>query len=91
MAEVKGRFWLSEKEQEALDNGLSPIEFMIDTFRDEALAHDIRMDAAKVLLPFVTKRAPQAVEVSGPGGSDISFREQSAIRSKLEKMLGIEA
>lgn len=84
------RIWMTDNEQIALDKGMSPVEFLIDTFRDESLGRDIRMEAAKALLPYSAKRAPQAVELSGPNGSDISFREQSAIRSKLAKMLGVE-
>lgn len=88
--EAYARKWMSENEQIEMDKGITPVEFLITTFRDDALGMDIRMEAAKSLLPYTAKRAPQAVEVSGPNGGDVTFREKSAIRSKLASMLGIE-
>lgn len=84
------RDWLSDKEIAALDKGLSPIEFLTDTFRDAALGFDIRMEAAKALLPYTARRAPQAVELTGANGGSINFQEKSAIRSKLANLLGID-
>lgn len=89
-APVRPRFWMTEREQDLLDQGVSPVEFLINTFRDETMGAEVRMDAAKSLMPYVARRAPQAVELSGPNGDDITFREKSAIRSKLANLLGVE-
>jgi hypothetical protein len=48
------------------------------------------MDAAQALLPYISKRAPQAVEISGPEGAPIDMRETHIVRSKLAGMLGVE-
>lgn len=83
------RQWLTFAEEEELSKGISPVEFLISTFRDGTLALDIRMEAAKSLLPYVNKRAPQAVEITGAEGGPLDFRETSAIKSKLASMLGV--
>lgn len=93
MAETKfvsTRNWLTAGEAEALADGLSPVEFLINTFRDEGISHPIRMEAAKSLLPYISKRAPQAIEVTGANGGPLDMRQTSVIRHKLADLLGVQ-
>jgi hypothetical protein len=47
------------KELAVASSGLTPLDYMLSVLRDERLASDVRMDAAKAAAPYVhPKRAP---------------------------------
>ncbi|OWJ67437.1 hypothetical protein [Inquilinus limosus] len=62
----------------ALENGLTPLEYMLSVLRDDGLDHEVRMDAAKAAAPFIHPRLA-AVEHSG----EMTFKHEDAL-SDLE-------
>lgn len=47
------------KESAVASSGLTPLDYMLSILRDELLASDVRMDAAKAAAPYVhPRRAP---------------------------------
>lgn len=56
------------KEATIAASGLTPLDFMLSVLRDESLAFDARMDAAKSAAPYVhPKRAPVDAEGNDSG------------------------
>jgi len=53
--------------QQALEGGISPLDYMLKILRDEALPQDVRMDAAKASAPYVHAKLA-SVEHAGPDG-----------------------
>jgi hypothetical protein len=51
----------------AMAAGITPLEFMLQIMRDEAVDPLIRMDMAKASAPYMHARLA-STEVSGPGG-----------------------
>ena len=50
----------------AAASGLMPVDYMLQVMRDEALEHNVRMDAAKNVAPYLTaKLAPKTQEDQG--------------------------
>lgn len=86
---ANAKFWLDEREQKMLDDGTTPFEYLLSLMRDEFQPPEIRFKAATALLPYAQRRAPQAMELSGPDGDAISLREGSAARSKLAALVGL--
>ncbi len=52
----------------AADEGITPLEFMLQIMRDELADRGERMDMAKAAAPYIHPRL-SSVEASGPGGS----------------------
>ena len=63
----------------AASGEITPLDYMLQTLRDENLSHDERMDAAKSAAPYVHARLA-AVNVGGQDGNPI----QSVTRIMLE-------
>jgi hypothetical protein len=57
----------------AAQEGLTPLEFMLQILRDEEQPHDERKWAAEKAAPFIHARL-QATELTGPGGGDINVK-----------------
>lgn len=53
-----------ELTEAALADGISPLDFMLARLRDEGLAPDVRMDAAKAAAPYCHPRL-QNIEAHG--------------------------
>ena len=52
--------------KQAIRNGVTPLEFLLDLMRDEAQELNVRIDAAKSAAPYVHQRLAQlAVEHKG--------------------------
>jgi hypothetical protein len=54
-----------EAREKALADGISPLEYLLDVMRDQAMDLDKRIDAAKAAAPYVHARL-QSVTHSGP-------------------------
>ncbi len=54
-------------------SGLSPLEYMLETMRDESLPKDTRLDAAKAAAPYVHPRL-SAVTHSGDPNKPVEQR-----------------
>lgn len=87
----KGSKNLKTKQHEAMvarliEDGESPLEFLIRIMRDEEMALDLRMDAAKVAAPYVHQKL-SAITLTGdeekPVQVGMSLSERVAARQKL--------
>jgi len=57
-------------------SGLTPLDFMLDVMRNEALDLPIRLDAGKNAAPYVHPKL-SAITHSGPGGGPIQSESRS--------------
>ncbi len=55
-----------------LDDGQSPLEFMLQIMRNPAAKEEDRMDMAKAAAPFCHAKL-SSVEASGPGGGPLEI------------------
>ena len=64
--------------ERAIQEGLTPLEYMLAVLRDEGNETTVRMDAAKSAAPYIHPRLA-AVEVTGEDGGPVEtvFRWQS--------------
>jgi hypothetical protein len=58
-------------------SGLTPLDYMLQTLRDELKPAEIRMDAAKAAAPYVHPKLAN-VEHTGKGGGPIIMRLDDA-------------
>ena len=75
-------------ERRTIAAGLTPLEYMLETMRDESLDKAERMDAAKAAAPFVharlqattidDKRAPERLSTSDKELVDIAMAKAAA-------------
>ena len=54
-------------------NGKTPLEFLLETMRDESQELFIRLDCGKAAAPYLHSRKAQQVEVSGKDGGPIEL------------------
>jgi hypothetical protein len=64
-----------KREQEIAASGKTPLDFMLDTMRDEEKPFDIRLDAAKSAAPYVHPKLA-AVEHTGKDGGPVAVSFQ---------------
>jgi hypothetical protein len=57
-----------------LMEGKTPLEFLLETMRDETKELFIRLDCSKAAAPYVHSRKAQQLEVSGKEGGPISLK-----------------
>lgn len=69
------------RQQEVAESGLTPLDFLLQTMRDDENALDKRLDAAKAAAPFVhPKLSAVTAEVSGPDGGAIVAKVEWFVR-----------
>lgn len=56
--------------ERAMQDGITPLEYMLSVMRDESQDPSTRIDAAKAAAPYVHPKLV-AAQISGPGGGDI--------------------
>jgi len=61
------------KTLEELMRGKSPLQFLLETMRDETKELFIRLDCGKAAAPYLHSRKAQQVEVSGKDGGPIEL------------------
>jgi len=57
----------AEARKKAVESGITPLDYMLSILRDEGLATEARMDAAKAAAPYVHAKLA-SVEHKGDGG-----------------------
>lgn len=51
-------------QKQAIDDGISPLDLMLDLMRNDAMPLGVRFECAKAAAPYVHRKMPQAVEIS---------------------------
>lgn len=60
-----------ELQEKIASEGITPLDFMLQTMRDEKQPHPVRMAAAAAAAPYVHAKL-SSVEVGGPGGGPVT-------------------